>query len=537
MRRDQLRLAIEGWNFCNEVGEEAPGMGSPRAADCFDILPLKGKSDYCPKYEYQVVHKVSELDNKLSVGDPFLGGPPRELTNVDLYAVEKELFLGSKCQVGVPPNPWQFWMIMLKNGNLDTLASLCPDNGRKIGPFPQTSRFPCFGKGCMNQPLVNHNYTSLQSDGKTLRGSFFGTYDLDAAHLISNGYDGGDNISYYSVTWEKEIGKGGWIFHHVMKTSPKYPWLMLYLRADATKGFSGGYHYQTRGMMTTLPKSPNFKVRVSLNITKGGGPRSQFYLMDMGSCWKNDGCPCDGDVMTDVTRYSEMIINPDVTAWCHPDNLNVCPPYHTLRNGTRIHRTDTANFPYAAYHVYCTPGNAKAPEEPFNFCDPYSNPQPQEIVQILPHPAWQEYGYPTQPGQGWVGDPTTWELDVGALSQVLYFYQEPGTPPAKRVWRSLDVGTEVYVSPESEIAEWTVQDFDVLRLDPGSAATVRRQRQQSPPSPTPSAPVPASAAASLVSVRPPRSVLSIHPRPKCWLHQRRCLLAIGIQCPATGALK
>lgn len=56
------------------------------------------------------------------------------------------------------------------------------------------------------------------------------------------------------------------------------------------------------------------------------------------------------------------------------------------------------------------------------FCDPYSNPQPQEILQILPHPVWGEYGYPTEKGQGWIGDPRTWELDVGRLSQTLYFY-------------------------------------------------------------------------------------------------------------------
>jgi hypothetical protein len=37
MRRDGLRLAWEAWNFCNEVGEEAPHMGSPRGADCFDL--------------------------------------------------------------------------------------------------------------------------------------------------------------------------------------------------------------------------------------------------------------------------------------------------------------------------------------------------------------------------------------------------------------------------------------------------------------------------------------------------------------------
>lgn len=37
MRRDGLRVAIEAWNQCNEVGEETPQMGSPRAADCFDV--------------------------------------------------------------------------------------------------------------------------------------------------------------------------------------------------------------------------------------------------------------------------------------------------------------------------------------------------------------------------------------------------------------------------------------------------------------------------------------------------------------------
>lgn len=37
MQRDGLRVAFEAWNFCNEVGQEAPRMGSPRAADCFDL--------------------------------------------------------------------------------------------------------------------------------------------------------------------------------------------------------------------------------------------------------------------------------------------------------------------------------------------------------------------------------------------------------------------------------------------------------------------------------------------------------------------
>lgn len=42
MRRDAPRVAFEAWNNCNEVGkEEAPDMGSPRAADCFGVSSSK----------------------------------------------------------------------------------------------------------------------------------------------------------------------------------------------------------------------------------------------------------------------------------------------------------------------------------------------------------------------------------------------------------------------------------------------------------------------------------------------------------------
>ncbi|XP_010272748.1 PREDICTED: uncharacterized protein LOC104608444 [Nelumbo nucifera] len=451
MKRDGLRVAIEAWNQCNEVGEEAPNMGSPRAADCFDVdtsaSPVK------------LVHKITERDNKLGLASPSRGGLMSD--DVDDYAAEKEIYLGNKCQVEDQPRPWQFWMIMLKSGNMDSLAALCPENGKPSKAFPPQSRFPCFGKGCMNMPLIHHNFTSLQKGEKgasVLRGAFYGTWDLDAdvtRGLVSN------TISYYSVDWEKEIGKGSWVFHHVLKTSHKYPWLMLYLRSDATTGFSGGYHYPTRGMSKIIPKSPNFKVRFTLDIKKGGSSKSQFYLMDIGSCWKNNGQPCDGDVTTDVTRYSEMIINPRTESWCRPDNLKFCPPYHTLPNGKRIHRTDKAKYPYEAYHMYCAPGHAQHVEEPYNLCDPYGNPQAQEVVQTLPHPVWGEYGYPTKKGEGWIGDARTWDLDVGRLSQSLYFYQDPGTKPVDRYWPSINVGTEIYIS-ENEVAEWTVSGFEIV---------------------------------------------------------------------------
>lgn len=40
MKSPNARFALEAWNFCNEVGMEAPNMGSPRMADCADL--------YCP---------------------------------------------------------------------------------------------------------------------------------------------------------------------------------------------------------------------------------------------------------------------------------------------------------------------------------------------------------------------------------------------------------------------------------------------------------------------------------------------------------
>ncbi|KAH9603771.1 hypothetical protein KSS87_018797 [Heliosperma pusillum] len=454
MRRDSLRVAFESWNFCNEVGQETPGMGSPRAADCFDLY--KSESPPANSKSTSIQHKVTDDQNRLGVGMPIPGLKAEALMNPDLYAVEKELYLSSLCQVDDTPNPWSFWMIMLKNGNFDTTAGLCPQNGKKVGPFHEP-RFPCFGPGCMNHPSFYHQPTSLFDDG-TLRGSFRGTYEFDSD--ISHGID---NISYYEVVWEKQVGQGSWRFKHKLKTSKRYPWLMLYLRADATRGFSGGYHYDTRGMLKVLPESPNFKVRMHLDIKQGGGSKSQFYLIDIGSCWKNDGRPCDGDVLTDVTRYSEMIINPETPAWCspNPSGIKNCPPYHITPNNTKIYRNDTINFPYGAYHYYCAPGNARHLEERVDTCDPYSNPQSQEIVQLLPHPIWAEYGYPTQPGQGWIGDPRMWDLDVGRLSSRLYFYQDPGTSPARRIWTSVDMGTEIFVSDKDEVADWTVSNWDV----------------------------------------------------------------------------
>lgn len=200
-----------------------------------------------------LVHRVTEEENRLGIGKSFLGLEKKAILDVDHYAAQKEVYLGSKCQVEDKPNPWQFWMIMLKNGNMDTYAAKCPKNGLPSGPYGPDRRFPCFGKGCMNQPLIFHNYTTLQGVNRTtLRGSFYGTWDLESKSRRDQ------SKSLYYVKWKKELGKGSWTFHHLLRTSNKYPWLMLYLRSDATSGFSGGYHYPTRGMLKIVSKNFNF---------------------------------------------------------------------------------------------------------------------------------------------------------------------------------------------------------------------------------------------------------------------------------------
>eukprot|EP01018_Ginkgo_biloba_P015689 Gb_14243 [translate_table: standard] len=481
MRSNKLRVALESWNFCNEVGVESLALPSPRLADCADLSCHFNSSSGASCDECKAIQKVEEKDNALRVGDPFpssySSGIGSKIRDPDAYAIEKELYLASLCKVEAEESlPWYFWMIMLKNGNYDLRSGMCPYAGQRggnnsAGDF-SGKYFPCFGKGCMNHPAVYHNLSrphcsciQKESDPSCqnskvlgLTGSFYGTYDKDADIK-----DGIDKISYFSVEWEKNPDTGSWIFRHKLKVSRKYPWLMLYLRADAISGVSGGYPHETRGVMKKVPESPNFTVRLSLNVIKGGGSASQFYLLDIGGCWKNDGRPCDGDVETDVTRYSEMIINPQTGNTCNPKNLAACPPYHITATGQKVLRNDTLRFPYTAYHYYCSPANAKHAEKPFGMCDPFSNPQPQELVQILPHPEWGVHGYPSRRGEGWVGDPRAWVLDVGALSGRLYFYQDPGTPPAKRVWPSIDVGTEIFRSGNADdMAEWTLTDFDVL---------------------------------------------------------------------------
>jgi hypothetical protein len=223
---------------------------------CF-MFQLSDPKDPTPrgmKSDCMIHHRIHESDNNLRAGDKFPLTDFKPYTNPDLYAVEKELYLASRCEVNdSSSDPWHFWMIMLKNGNFDKNTTLCPENGKRVSQIVTDRNFPCFGEGCMNQPLVYHNYSRLVSyrdQNLSLTGGFYGSYDLDAD--LGKGVG---NNSYYSVSWQKNLSTGSWIFSHRLTTSAKYPWLMLYLRSDATKGFNGGYHYDGRGIMKKVGSS------------------------------------------------------------------------------------------------------------------------------------------------------------------------------------------------------------------------------------------------------------------------------------------
>lgn len=55
--------------------------------------------------------------------------------------------------------------------------------------------------------------------------------------------------------------------------------------------------------------------------------------------------------------------------------------------------------------------------------------------------------------------------------------QDPGTTPAKRIWTSIDTGTEIFVSDKDEVAEWTLSDYDVILTHPRNSLVTQVERK------------------------------------------------------------
>lgn len=196
-------------------------------------------------------------------------------------------------------------------------------------------------------------------------------------------------------------------------------------------------------------------------------------------------------VMLLPSRYICFIVTPLTRRGCGADNLPNCPPTHTFANGTVVARNDTARFPYQCYYYYCAPPNDPNPDgsalcDPFRWdhrvwvvadvrapCAPMltlphpdsspcvrncSNPMQQELQQLLPCEEWGAHGFPSKPGQGWVGDARTWHLNVTALARQLYF-ASGGSPVSQRRFMSLEMGPEMS-NPGKEVT-WVISDWDV----------------------------------------------------------------------------
>lgn len=245
----------------------------------------------------------------------------------------------------------------------------------------------------------------------------------------------------------------------------------------------------TRGfgiMNGPAPSSTRLDVTLRILEAGPGAGRIFMYLPEIAGCWKLDGSQCDGDLATDwpkadVTRYLCFMTGPTVTPHCSAKNQKYCPPWHIRSiDGSKVFRNDTERFPYECYYEHCwAPNDPTVPEGEVT-CDPFSNPNPQELVQMLPCSEWGLHGFPTEPGVGWIGDARLWKLDVGGLAARVFLQGKEPVPPGaaagaaiatpanianhfpglNRSWISFELGPE---SPAGHsMVRWEVQDVDVL---------------------------------------------------------------------------
>ena len=142
----------------------------------------------------------------------------------------------------------------------------------------------------------------------------------------------------------------------------------------------------------------------------------------------------------------------------------------------------------SCYMYYCAPPGSPHPSG-VTTCDAYSNPNPQELQQLLPCAEWGVHGFPSTPGEGWLGDDRLWNLDVGALAARVYFSGSepsdaavnrtgkgwaplpqaglPDYPGWNRSWVSFEIGPEQMDASGAAVVRWETSEFDVQVAGPG----------------------------------------------------------------------
>ena len=490
LRAERPSVLVVGWSFCNEAAQPQgySNTPSPRWADCAGaVLPA---------------------DNLLGPGDPFPLPGFNATADVNAYAVEKELFLGARCAQplpGAPGETWAFHTIMLKTGNMDPAAGICPStnsnaSARGVGfnnlPMVQplvaltpavVSPVPYGGRGYVGS--VGATYDVAPNASEAQRGAVRAALAAYTAGWVAKRFkevDGGGavpdptpppllaNTSYEAAIWWRNVSSGGTVFHHIQKSSTSAPWLMNYFKLTDVNGVSGGYDWNGRGNM--LGPIPSYKSRLTVAFTQLTS--SNLYLPCHGGCWRLDGSPCGGGAgggsnSVDVTRYICFKVNGGASC-----SGNSCPLFHIRSSdNAKVFRNDSA-FPRECYAMHCGPGGGGV-----SGCDPYSNPGPQELMMLNPCSEWGVHGYPTKNGEGSGAGPMV--FDVGALgARVALVGSEPQDvgaavraargwaplpPPSQlppypgwtRSWVGFDFGTEQF-TPAANRYEFSDVDLEVL---------------------------------------------------------------------------
>jgi hypothetical protein len=499
MRARESSTALSGWNVCDGVQQQPE----------FPVIPATARLADC---WVDGGNRVTQADNELAFGTPIPGQPATR--DVELYFRQKELHLAGLCahpESGSSKSGFNYSGIAIefKNGaGGQALQDSCPCSGlpsscavwRKILNFGQ-----------MNQPLVAHKWSDASG-----AGFFAATWDVQPGWTAAQRRSVLQALTSYTSAWvayrEAELTHGtpsrpvappllanksfafaAWshrngsrVYYSALQTSNAYHSLMNYLRVNDISNVDtgyGGYPWDGFGIMNG-PAPNSARMKVTLRVIESGHGHNQFYLPEIAGCWKLDGSPCNGALATDwpksdITRYLCFIIAPSVTPHCSADDQKFCPPWHIMSaDGARVYRNDTERFPYSCYYEHCwAPNDPAVPRDGTEVtCDPFSNPNPQEIIAMLPCSEWGVHGFPTQAGEGWTGDARLWNLDVGGLgSRVFLQGKEPAPgatattstvggiarmfPGTNRSWISFEIGPE---SPaDHNIVRWEVQDVDV----------------------------------------------------------------------------
>ena len=116
----------------------------------------------------------------------------------------------------------------------------------------------------MNQPKVLVHFTDPKDP--SLRGSFNWTFELDSDLAVTES-DFPLNRSLGKTEWWVDDASGQGVVRVFQRVSALYPWICSYFGADAGVGVKGNQAYDGRGMMTEVPRAPDFLVRFFLNIS------------------------------------------------------------------------------------------------------------------------------------------------------------------------------------------------------------------------------------------------------------------------------